>query len=108
MGAVYEAVRVDDFHKKVALKIIRQGLDTDYARTRFPQERQTLAGWFRSTTRAGWVVDEAEHFWRTSGMSDGSAGVDSELRVYIRGHSVAPVLPFYPPGARPLTPPNRR
>jgi len=43
MGAVFEAVRVDDFHKKVALKIIRQGLDNDFARTRFLQERQTLA-----------------------------------------------------------------
>ena len=43
MGAVYEAVRVDDFHKKVALKIIHQGLDSDYARTRFLQERQVLA-----------------------------------------------------------------
>jgi eukaryotic-like serine/threonine-protein kinase len=44
MGAVYEAVRVDDFHKKVALKIIKQGLDSDLARTRFLQERQVLAG----------------------------------------------------------------
>ena len=43
MGAVYEAVRVDDFHKKVALKIIRQGLDSDFARSRFLQERQMLA-----------------------------------------------------------------
>ena len=43
MGAVFEAVRVDDFHKKVALKIIRQGLDSDFARTRFLQERQMLA-----------------------------------------------------------------
>ncbi len=43
MGAVFEAVRVDDFHKKVALKIIKQGLDSDFARTRFVQERQTLA-----------------------------------------------------------------
>ena len=37
MGAVFEAVRVDDFHKKVALKIIKQGLDSDFARTRFMQ-----------------------------------------------------------------------
>ncbi len=44
MGAVFEAIRVDDFHKKVALKIIKQGLDSDFARTRFLQERQTLAG----------------------------------------------------------------
>jgi tetratricopeptide (TPR) repeat protein len=43
MGMVYEAVRVDDFHKKVALKIVRQGLDSDFARTRFRQERQVLA-----------------------------------------------------------------
>ncbi len=44
MGVVYEAVRVDDFHKKVAIKIIRQGLDSDVARARFVRERQTLAG----------------------------------------------------------------
>ncbi len=43
MGSVYEAVRVDDFHKTVALKVIRQGLDSDYARARFLQERQMLA-----------------------------------------------------------------
>ncbi len=43
MGAVYEASRVDDFQKKVALKIIHQGLDSDYARMRFLQERQLLA-----------------------------------------------------------------
>ena len=43
MGAVFEAVRVDDFHKKVALKIIRQELDSDFARTRFLQESQLLA-----------------------------------------------------------------
>ena len=43
MGAVFEAVRVDDFHKRVALKIIKQGLDSDFARTRFLQERQMLA-----------------------------------------------------------------
>ncbi len=43
MGAVFEAARTDDFHKKVALKIIKQGLDSDFARTRFLQERQLLA-----------------------------------------------------------------
>ncbi len=43
MGAVFEAVRVDDFHKKVALKVIQQGLDSDLARARFVQERQVLA-----------------------------------------------------------------
>jgi serine/threonine protein kinase len=43
MGAVYEAIRVDDFSKKVALKIVRQELDSDVARARFQQERQVLA-----------------------------------------------------------------
>jgi tRNA A-37 threonylcarbamoyl transferase component Bud32/tetratricopeptide (TPR) repeat protein len=43
MATVYEATRLDDFHKKAALKIIRQGLDSDFARTRFLQERQVLA-----------------------------------------------------------------
>lgn len=44
MGDVYEAVRENDFHKRVALKIVRYGLDSDFARSRFQQERQTLAG----------------------------------------------------------------
>ncbi len=43
MGAVYEAVRVDDFQKTVALKIIKQEFDSDFARARFQQERQVLA-----------------------------------------------------------------
>src|SRR5579862_6417777 len=43
MGAVYEAVRVDDFHKRVALKVIRQELDSELARERFQHERQVLA-----------------------------------------------------------------
>ncbi len=44
MGEVYLAVRADEqFRKKVALKVVRQGLDTDAVR-RFRQERQILAG----------------------------------------------------------------
>jgi hypothetical protein len=44
MGDVYEAVRDDDFHKRVALKIVRYGLNSEYANRRFQQERQVLAG----------------------------------------------------------------
>jgi len=44
MGDVYSAVRENDFHKLVALKIVRYGLDSEFARGRFQQERQTLAG----------------------------------------------------------------
>ena len=43
MGAVYEATRVDDFTKRVALKVIRGDLDAPAARQRFAQERQLLA-----------------------------------------------------------------
>src|SRR5690349_19029651 len=43
MGAVYEAVRVDDFHKRVALKVIRRELDSELSRERFQHERQVLA-----------------------------------------------------------------
>ncbi len=43
MGAVYEAKRVDDYEKKVAIKIIKQEFDSDFARSRFQQERQVLA-----------------------------------------------------------------
>ncbi len=44
MGEVYEAVRDDDFHMRVAIKIVRYGLESDFANRRFQQERQLLAG----------------------------------------------------------------
>ncbi|MCG3164156.1 MAG: Serine/threonine-protein kinase PknD [Acidobacteria bacterium] len=44
MGAVYEAAREDDqFRQQVAIKLIRGGLDSDFARKRFVRERQILA-----------------------------------------------------------------
>ncbi len=43
MGHVYLAARQDDFHKKVALKIIKRGMDTVALLSRFRQERQILA-----------------------------------------------------------------
>jgi serine/threonine-protein kinase len=44
MGVVYEAVRDDDqFQQRVALKIIKRGMDTDFVRDRFLRERQILA-----------------------------------------------------------------
>jgi len=44
MGVVYEAVREEQFEKRVALKIIKQGLDSASIVRRFQQERQILAG----------------------------------------------------------------
>ncbi len=44
MGAVFLAQRADgEFDKKVALKIVRNGADTDFNRRRFRRERQILA-----------------------------------------------------------------
>jgi tetratricopeptide (TPR) repeat protein/tRNA A-37 threonylcarbamoyl transferase component Bud32 len=43
MGAVYEARRTGDFEKRVALKVVKQEFDSDFARLRFQQERQVLA-----------------------------------------------------------------
>ena len=44
MGAVYLAVRADDEYKKrVAIKLIKRGMDTDFIVRRFRNERQILA-----------------------------------------------------------------
>src|SRR5215468_10874513 len=44
VGAVYLAVRNDDqYQKKVAVKLLKRGMDTDFMLERFRQERQILA-----------------------------------------------------------------
>lgn len=43
MGAVYEAVRTDEFTKRVAIKLVKRGMDTDHVLRRFRNERQILA-----------------------------------------------------------------
>jgi hypothetical protein len=44
MGAVYEAVRVDrEFQRRVAIKLVKRGMDTDFILRRFRKERQILA-----------------------------------------------------------------
>ena len=45
MGIVYRAVRDDDeYRKQVALKVVRQGMDSRHILSRFRKERQILAG----------------------------------------------------------------
>jgi len=44
MGTVYRAVRVADFEKNVAVKLVKRGMDTDFILRRFRHERQILAG----------------------------------------------------------------
>ncbi|MGA9995774.1 MAG: protein kinase [Pyrinomonadaceae bacterium] len=44
MGSVYLAVRADDeYQKRVAIKLIKRGMDTDFILRRFRRERQILA-----------------------------------------------------------------
>lgn len=44
MGAVYEAIRVDkEFQMRVAIKLVKRGMDTDFILRRFRTERQILA-----------------------------------------------------------------
>jgi serine/threonine protein kinase/tetratricopeptide (TPR) repeat protein len=44
MGSVYLAVRADDeFHRRVAIKLVKRGMDTDFVLRRFRNERQILA-----------------------------------------------------------------
>lgn len=44
MGAVFLAIRADDeFQKRVAIKLVKRGMDTDFILRRFRQERQILA-----------------------------------------------------------------
>jgi serine/threonine protein kinase/tetratricopeptide (TPR) repeat protein len=43
MGAVYRAVRCNDFQKQVAVKVVKRGMDTNFVLRRFRQERQILA-----------------------------------------------------------------
>jgi len=45
MGEVYRAARSDEqYHKQVAIKLVRAGQDTDFIVSRFKNERQILAG----------------------------------------------------------------
>ena len=44
MGAVYRALRDDEFRMEVALKLLKRGTDTESALRRFRKERQILAG----------------------------------------------------------------
>src|SRR5262252_6637344 len=43
MGEVYRAVRENEFHMQVALKLVRRGVDPELAVTHFQREREILA-----------------------------------------------------------------
>ncbi|MEO8227208.1 MAG: serine/threonine-protein kinase [Gemmatimonadota bacterium] len=66
MGRVYEAVRADDqYHQRVALKVVQHGLDSALAMARFRRERQILAGLTHSniaTLLDGGLTDDGRPF----------------------------------------------
>ena len=67
MGTVYLAVRDDDaFHKRVAIKVLKRGMDTDAIVRRFRTERQILAGLEHPTSRAARRRHHAPTACRTS------------------------------------------
>jgi len=43
MGVVYEAEQTEPVHRRVALKVMKAGMDTKEVVARFEAERQTLA-----------------------------------------------------------------
>ncbi len=67
MGAVYEGARADDeFHKRVAIKFLRRGLESDLAMRRFRYERQILANLNHRNIAAlldGGVTDDGQPYF---------------------------------------------
>src|SRR5262249_28074829 len=44
MGSVYLAGRIEDYRQRVAMKVVKRGMDTDEVLRRFRMEQQVLAG----------------------------------------------------------------
>jgi eukaryotic-like serine/threonine-protein kinase len=67
MGRVYEAVRADDqYRKRVAVKLIKRGMDSELVVRRFRQERQILAGLEHPNIAAlldGGLTDDGQPFF---------------------------------------------
>src|SRR5687767_15002916 len=67
MGAVYEAVRADkEFIRRVAIKLVKRGMDTDFILRRFRKERQILAALDHPHICAlldGGTTDDGLHFF---------------------------------------------
>jgi len=96
MGAVWLAVRADDqYLTEVAIKLVRQGLDTDLILRRFRRERQILA-WLQhpniarlldgGTTEDGTpflVMEFVEGSWITRHAFEHGLTVDQKLRLFL-------------------------
>ncbi len=77
MGVVYRGFRADHaFQKEVAIKVLRLGLDTPYARERFFRERQILA-----------TLDHP-HIARLLDGGETSSGLPYLVLDYVKGDSI--------------------
>jgi serine/threonine protein kinase/Tfp pilus assembly protein PilF len=97
MGAVYEAIRDDaEFHQRVALKLIKRGMDTDFILRRFRQERQILANlnhpfiarlFDGGTTEDGlpyFVMENVEGLPVDQYCARNELSLDEKLRLFVR------------------------
>jgi eukaryotic-like serine/threonine-protein kinase len=96
MGTVYEAVRDDDqYHKRVAVKLIKRGMDSDLVVRRFRQERQILASLEHPNIAAlldGGLTDDGQPFFvleyvegeiLTAYSADRNLSVQDRLRLFL-------------------------
>ncbi len=96
MGRVYLAERADgQFKQRVALKIIKRGLDTDRVRQRFLRERQILArlqhphiarlldGGITDDGRPFFVMEQVDGLPLTDYCNQHCLGIDARLRLFM-------------------------
>jgi eukaryotic-like serine/threonine-protein kinase len=96
MGAVFLAERDDDeYHAKVAVKLVRPGMDTEFILARFRRERQTLARLQHpnisrlldgGTTDDGLpyiVMEYIDGPWITTYVGQHKLGLEARLRLFL-------------------------
>ena len=96
MAVVYRAVREDDFQQRVAVKIVKRGMDTDELLERFRHERQILAwlnhnnvarlldGGATADNRPYLVMELVEGLPITEYCREKSLGVEGTLRLFLK------------------------
>ena len=96
MGTVFLGERDDDeYHARVAVKLVRPGMDTEFILARFRRERQTLARLQHphisrlldgGTTESGlpyFVMEYIDGPWLTAFADDRRLTVDDRLRMFL-------------------------
>jgi eukaryotic-like serine/threonine-protein kinase len=96
MGTVFLGERDDDeYHARVAVKLVRPGMDTEFILARFRRERQTLARLQHpnisrlldgGTTESGlpyFVMEYIDGPWLTGFADDRRLTVDDRLRMFL-------------------------